>query len=210
MSSNSNSAPTPHVQGFSCLPCRQRKVKCDRRSPCSNCEKTDKECSFVAPVRGKRKRTKPPRESLHAKLRRYERLLESYGDTGELSVQSSVTSDVELDSDASSLRQRPGTASPQGDSDTVKKPRGQQEPEARLVVDKGNSRYYDSPLWSNLGDAVSNYHSRTQSSPAHANDKSSCPIQRLRLLLSRLRMAQISKRVNSTLDPRSATRPSIQ
>ncbi|KAB8228296.1 uncharacterized protein BDW43DRAFT_323019 [Aspergillus alliaceus] len=66
-------------KSYSCLTCRQRKVKCDRRTPCSNCVKAEKQCSFIPPVRGKRKRTKPPREGLHAKLKRYEELLRSYG-----------------------------------------------------------------------------------------------------------------------------------
>jgi hypothetical protein len=139
-----NATPTPHMQSFSCLTCRQRKVKCDRRSPCSNCTRADKQCSFVAPVRGRRRRLKPPKEGLHAKLRRYERLLESYGATG-LSTPSQ-NSDQDMDSDASGQRDRWDS----GDSCDGQKTK------ARLVLDRGNSRYYDSPLWSNLGEAVSN------------------------------------------------------
>lgn len=69
------------LQRFSCLLCRQRKVKCDRRDPCCNCARANQECSFVAPIRGKRKRTKPVQEGLHAKLRRYEEILKSQGVT---------------------------------------------------------------------------------------------------------------------------------
>ncbi|KAF3063954.1 putative C6 transcription factor [Daldinia childiae] len=71
--------PEDDLKSYSCMICRQRKVKCDRRNPCSNCVKAEKQCSFVAPVRGKRKRTKLPKESLHAKLKRFEELLKSYG-----------------------------------------------------------------------------------------------------------------------------------
>lgn len=67
------------LKNHSCLVCRQRKIRCDRRNPCSNCVKNTQQCSFVAPTRGKRKRTKPPREGLHAKIKRYEELLKSYG-----------------------------------------------------------------------------------------------------------------------------------
>ncbi|KAJ5195353.1 C6 transcription factor [Penicillium cinerascens] len=67
------------LQRFSCLACRQRKVKCDRRDPCSHCIKASRECSFVVPVRGKRKSTKPVKEGLHARARRYEEMLKSYG-----------------------------------------------------------------------------------------------------------------------------------
>jgi hypothetical protein len=66
-------------ESFSCFPCRQRKVKCDRGNPCSNCTKGTQKCSYIAPVRGKRRRTKPAKEGLHAKLKRYEQLLESCG-----------------------------------------------------------------------------------------------------------------------------------
>lgn len=64
---------------FSCFICRQRKVKCDRGNPCSNCIKGAEKCSYIAPVRGKRRITKPAKEGLHAKLKRYEQLLESCG-----------------------------------------------------------------------------------------------------------------------------------
>ncbi|RDL34315.1 uncharacterized protein BP5553_07443 [Venustampulla echinocandica] len=67
------------LKSYSCLTCRQRKIKCDRHNPCSNCIKATWQCSFIPPVRGKRKRTKPPKEGLHAKVRRYEKLLKSYG-----------------------------------------------------------------------------------------------------------------------------------
>jgi Fungal Zn(2)-Cys(6) binuclear cluster domain len=66
-------------ESFSCFICRQRKVKCDRENPCSNCLKAAEKCTYIAPVRGKRRITKPAREGLHAKLRRYEQLLESHG-----------------------------------------------------------------------------------------------------------------------------------
>jgi hypothetical protein len=72
--------PDADLKGYSCLTCRQRKIKCDRHRPCSNCVKAAQQCSFIAPVSGKRKRTKAPKEGLHARLRRYEKLLTSYGE----------------------------------------------------------------------------------------------------------------------------------
>jgi hypothetical protein len=71
--------PSTDLKSYSCLICRQRKIKCDRHNPCSNCVKARRQCSFIPPVRGKRPKTKAPREGLHAKLRRYEALLKSYG-----------------------------------------------------------------------------------------------------------------------------------
>jgi hypothetical protein len=84
MDSNQGQDPR-RLREFSCLLCRQRKVKCDRQDPCSNCFKAQTQCSFVAPVRGRHGRkpkTKPKavHEGLHTKLRRYERMLEKHGE----------------------------------------------------------------------------------------------------------------------------------
>ena len=80
MSQTTQTFADQSLRGHSCVICRQRKVKCDRRDPCTNCVKAEKECSFIAPVRGKRRlKKKLPREGLHAKLKRYEQLLQSYG-----------------------------------------------------------------------------------------------------------------------------------
>lgn len=63
----------------SCLRCAQRKVRCDRNSPCSNCRKSQAECLFVAHAPSRRRKRKRPGEDLLAKLKRYEGLLTSHG-----------------------------------------------------------------------------------------------------------------------------------
>lgn len=128
------------LKGFSCLTCRQRKVKCDRRTPCSNCVKAEKQCSFIPPVRGKRKRTKRPKEGLHAKLKRYEELLKSYdaqfgpseygNDTGSDSETVSQP-DVEMAEDAQSR------------SRDRSDPYGLEETKPMLITKEGVSRYLD-------------------------------------------------------------------
>ncbi|OCL15024.1 putative C6 transcription factor [Glonium stellatum] len=132
---------------YSCLTCRQRKVKCDRRTPCSNCAKAEKHCSFIPPVRGKRKRTKPPREGLRAKLKRYEELLKSYGanvepseDFDDSDSETASQPDAEMDEDTE----------PRSKSRTD--PFGLEETKPKLITKEGTSRYFDSALWSNLGD----------------------------------------------------------
>ncbi|GAB1199608.1 hypothetical protein APSETT444_008963 [Aspergillus pseudonomiae] len=129
-----NLEPGNGPKSYSCLACRQRKVKCDRCTPCSNCVKAEKQCSFIPPVRGKRKRTKPPREGLHAKLQRYEELLKSYGvkfePSGDFDASGSETasqSDVQVDEDAAPPSQRSNL----------------EETKPRLIIDKGTSRYFD-------------------------------------------------------------------
>ena len=74
------SANNRDLQKFSCLYCKQRKVRCDRKDPCFTCSKARHECIFRAPPpprRGKRKRRK---SRLIDRLRRYEELLKSHGE----------------------------------------------------------------------------------------------------------------------------------
>jgi hypothetical protein len=83
LTAQSRSQDSPSVaataKNYACLPCRQRKIKCDRQIPCSHCVKSKKECSFVPPTRGKRKRLKPSKDELRAKIARYEELLKAQG-----------------------------------------------------------------------------------------------------------------------------------
>ncbi|KAI1453330.1 C6 transcription factor [Annulohypoxylon moriforme] len=135
------------LKGYSCLICRQRKVKCDRRAPCSNCAKAEKQCSFVPPVRGKRKRTKPRKEGIHAKLKRYEDLLKSYGANIEPSeefddsdTETASQPDLEIDKSAE-IRTK-----------SRSDPFGLEETKPRLITKEGMSSYFESAPWSNLGD----------------------------------------------------------
>ncbi|OCK77075.1 C6 transcription factor [Lepidopterella palustris CBS 459.81] len=134
------------LKPYSCLTCRQRKVKCDRHTPCSNCVTARKQCSFIPPVRGKRKRTKFPKEGLHAKLRRYEDLLKSYGANIEPSehgddsdLEAGSQGDVEVAEDARSESKGEGASI------------APEEVKSRFVTKDGSSRYFDSAPWSNLG-----------------------------------------------------------
>lgn len=65
-------------KGYACFPCRSKKIRCCQQDPCSHCVKSGRPCNFIPPTRGKRKK-KAPKEGLHAKIRRYEALLASYG-----------------------------------------------------------------------------------------------------------------------------------
>ncbi|KAI1406850.1 C6 transcription factor [Hypoxylon sp. FL1857] len=134
------------LKNYSCLICRQRKVKCDRRNPCSNCLKAEKHCSFIPPVRGKRKRTKPRREGLHARLKRYEDLLKSYG--------ANVEPSEELDDSESETASQPDVEMEDAESRSESRVSlfGLEEAKPKLITKEGTSRYFESALWSNLGD----------------------------------------------------------
>lgn len=88
MSTTANSGPSMPLQDLpiplrpkeqSCLRCARRKVRCDRNSPCSNCQKSQAECVFVAHAPSRRQKRKRHDEDLLAKLKRYEELLTSHG-----------------------------------------------------------------------------------------------------------------------------------
>ena len=59
---------------LACVHCTRRKVKCDRKSPCSNCVKTGVQCVPATPAPRQRRRRFPERELLE-RLRHYEGLL---------------------------------------------------------------------------------------------------------------------------------------
>ena len=66
---------------YSCVLCRQRRVKCDKQQPCSNCTRAHAECvhTIPAPPRRRKEKEKLVEEDLSHRLRRYEALLKNYG-----------------------------------------------------------------------------------------------------------------------------------
>jgi len=129
---------------FSCLPCRQRKIRCDKLQPCTHCVKATRACEYTLPVRGKRRKLKPPKETLQARLARYESLLKSYGakvdlDTAETLGECETEIDVETRSpDSESSYTFLGSKSDQDQSEMLKsnfKP--------KVIAKNGSSRYYE-------------------------------------------------------------------
>jgi hypothetical protein len=66
--------PQKSQRVLSCLLCQQRKIKCDRKFPCSNCIKHRSQCVQATQVTRRRRRRFPERELLE-RLRNYEELL---------------------------------------------------------------------------------------------------------------------------------------
>ena len=62
---------------LACMLCHQRKIKCDRRFPCANCQKTNTQCIPAALLPRQRRRRFPERELLD-RLRSYENLLQKH------------------------------------------------------------------------------------------------------------------------------------
>lgn len=59
---------------LACILCQQRKIKCDRRSPCGSCVKSRAQC-VPATLTQRRKRRRFPERELLDRLRSYEELL---------------------------------------------------------------------------------------------------------------------------------------
>ncbi len=121
----------------SCILCQQRKVRCDRKSPCSVCTKARVECIFRAPIRPGRRSKKNPEADLLARLRKYEDLLKTNG--------------IEVD-DFENEGHHSENATPTGAQETSKAPlptgpkREKRSPEmqrGRLIVEQGVPRYID-------------------------------------------------------------------
>ena len=68
-----------HVHPHACLLCAQRKVKCDKLSPCSNCKKSSSACEYREHARpNRRSKRMIPEDDLHWRLDRAERLLKTH------------------------------------------------------------------------------------------------------------------------------------
>lgn len=106
-----------------------------------NCTKAERRCDFVAPVRGKRKRTKPPRETLHARLRRYEEMLRAYGAKIE-------PSDGDDGSDSEAESQSLNTPASSDGAMSIVKTQDREDPmPPKFIMKEGASRYYDRYGW---------------------------------------------------------------
>ena len=82
MSSNEaavQQAPHPEHAKHPCVPCQQRKVKCDRHEPCRNCLKAGVECVSASTLPPRKRKRRFPEAELLARIRRYEHHLKAYG-----------------------------------------------------------------------------------------------------------------------------------
>lgn len=73
----SDSHPDKSTRVLSCVLCQQRKVRCDRTFPCTNCVKSQAQCVPAGLLPRRRKRRFPERELLD-RVRQYETLLKRH------------------------------------------------------------------------------------------------------------------------------------
>lgn len=155
---NPVAGPEVPLNLWNCVNCRRRKIRCDRRSPCSHCSKGSLECAF--PVSGRvPTRRYHPGSSTSSKEKQVELLgrlrhLESLVD--ELSTQhgGKATGDSDpLTADHSeNLATRGLRRSRQSD---VNGALGEVTPElGRVVATKSGSQYIGNCFWAALSDEV--------------------------------------------------------
>jgi hypothetical protein len=174
-------APRPSIDSASsrsCVTCRRRKVRCNKRSPCSNCVKTNVECVFPPPGRAPRKSKRPPDAELLSRLRRLEgviqHLSDKNGEAGSVSSLSPIQTASSTLPSAAPTNTTANTSPPASinpktfvdlkaqngvcpfeDNDPKKLAPGKFENEfGRLVIEEGRSRYVSNRLWASLGDEV--------------------------------------------------------
>ena len=153
---NSNT-PASGINPRSCTTCRKRKVRCDKRHPCSNCHKAGIECIFPRPGRAPRRSKKPPDSELLARLRRLEGVVQSLGKgaDGEDLVPELEDPHQNQRSPELNKSEQPddGLPHPPGCSRREKASDGSTELEkdmGRLLVGAGKSRYVSNSFWANL------------------------------------------------------------
>jgi hypothetical protein len=116
--------------------------------PCNNCRKSNgaQQCSFVPPARGswKRKQTKPPKEGLHAKLKRYEDLLKSLGADIDAEKKGEVEPEVDVEDSTPASHdtfEQTASTTPAAIVEPGSSGRGRDPP--HFVGKNGSSKYFD-------------------------------------------------------------------
>ena len=140
----------------SCVTCRKRKVRCDKRHPCANCTKANNECIFPGPGRAPRRSRKPPDTELLARLRRLEGVVKNMGKDPEEEVESADNASKSGADDGPIANKDPGCDNSeffdhlkQNDpSEKLAKDFG------RLVIEEGRSRYVSNKFWTALSEEV--------------------------------------------------------
>lgn len=147
-------APNPR----SCITCRRRKVKCDKKQPCSNCARAKIECIFPGPGRAPRKSRKPPDAELLERLRRLEGVVQTLNAQVEEHEQEAAERERDNNSRQGSVSENcfAGNGASRNSPSVVvdNSVEGLESRFGRLVVEKGRSRYINNSFWASLNNEV--------------------------------------------------------
>ncbi|KKA19657.1 C6 transcription factor, partial [Rasamsonia emersonii CBS 393.64] len=148
----------PQLNPRSCVTCRRRKVRCNKRDPCSNCVKAGIECVFPGPGRAPRKPRRTPDAELLSRLRRLEGVVESLGGAAAIDRLASANSTAPppLTVRENNNLQASGACDDifQSDQNTVQRRKDMHEEFGRLVIDEGRSQYVSNRFWASVGDQI--------------------------------------------------------
>ncbi|KAF9883141.1 hypothetical protein FE257_004061 [Aspergillus nanangensis] len=145
----------------SCVTCRRRKVRCNKRCPCSNCARAGIECIFPPPGRAPRKSKRPQDAELLSRLRRLEGVIEHLNEKNVASTtqspqapQPASTAPTEECPGEGISQQGAGGCPFSFDPKKPHQPRNLEHEFGRLVIDEGRSRYVSNRFWASLGDEI--------------------------------------------------------
>jgi hypothetical protein len=156
----------------SCVTCRRRKVKCDKKPVCTNCVKAHIECVYPSPGRAPRKPRKPADSELIDRLKKLEGVVQLLGSQvqpeddqaspadGETKPEEEETQEQKIARACRELRElkkqkreldgeKPGKGHDRKVSMT-----GLENRFGRLVVEEGRSRYINPSFWASLSNEV--------------------------------------------------------
>ena len=166
---NSAANGSSGLHARSCATCRKRKVKCDKRHPCSNCNRAAIDCVFPGPGRAPRRSRKPPDTELLARLRRLEGVVQSLGKGVDEEVET-TSEPVEVPKPEFEPLQPNGPEDFGVKDDKPAKACGFKGPYesnpargeigglnkefGRLKVENGKSRYVSNKFWNSLSEEV--------------------------------------------------------
>ncbi|KAI2480160.1 c6 transcription [Pyrenophora tritici-repentis] len=160
-SSNGPSSGSPTPNPRSCVTCRRRKVKCDKKNPCSNCVRAKIECVFPGPGRAPRKSRKPADAELLERLRRLEDVVTSLnaqveGHEQEAADRERSRQNSTVDDPCPYAQSSSGGGESRAHAQVAvdNSVEGLENRFGRLVVEKGRSRYINNSFWASLNNEV--------------------------------------------------------
>jgi hypothetical protein len=162
------SAVAPHHSARSCITCRRRKVKCDKKQPCANCLRARIECFYPGPGRAPRKSRKLPDTELLERLRRLEGVVQNLNAQVEEHEHEAAERERESSSRKSSSATVPLAAAAVSPAEACferndasrasvavdNSVEGLESRFGRLVIEKGRSRYINNSFWASLNNEV--------------------------------------------------------
>ncbi|KAK2809889.1 hypothetical protein FQN49_008581 [Arthroderma sp. PD_2] len=143
-------AAPPNLKPYACVLCQQRKVRCDRQSPCSGCQKYGVGCIYRPPPPPRRRKRRSPEDALLARLRKCEELLKGLG------VDVNKIDELKTNSPLAGP-EIPGPSSTAAIGSQTE-PRGEEadmhDQFGRMIIGDGKSQFLENTLWVNLSDEI--------------------------------------------------------